>query len=435
MKMTVFQSIGRRAVRRAAVALPGVLLATALCAALSGAAAQGVQRIAAIVNDEVISGYDLEQRVGLIVATSGGRLSDEALSRIRDQVLRTLIDERLQLQEASRLGLNISEGEIDTALKRIMTQNGTTVEAVTEELSNKDVGIDTLRSQVHAEITWRRLVSGRFRSQAKVGDEEIALVLDRMEASTNTPQFLLSEIFLGIDAPEQEEAVRASAQNLAQEVARGAPFDTLAEQFSQAPSAASGGDMGWVEQDQLPVEIAKTLETMNAGELKGPIRASGGYYILRLHDRRILGGGDPLDTQVVMLQAVMPVKRGASDAAVAKAQQAAEKISRSIGGCSAVQRLPETVPGVLYGDVGNRKLRDLSPEFMAAVRHVRAGQASRPVRSRVGFHVMVVCRRLNEVMEMPTADEVRNNLENQQLAMMARRYLRDLRRDATVEMR
>ncbi|MCP5432548.1 MAG: peptidylprolyl isomerase [Alphaproteobacteria bacterium] len=414
--------------------LAAFALGAILALAAHPAWAQTVQRIAAIVNDEVISGYDLDQRVGLVVATSGVNVNDDILKRIRDQVLRSLVDERLQLQEARRLNVAIEPKEIDQALQSIAHSNNTSVEAIEGQLANLGISMSTLRRQIEAEIAWNTLVNERFAPRISVSDDEVNLVLERVQQSTDEPQYLLAEIFLGVDSPDQDAAIHATADRLVQQIRQGAPFQAVAQQFSQSASASTGGDIGWVEDSQLDPDLASAVRPLSPGNLAGPVRTVSGYYVLFLRDRRIVGNSDPLDVELQLRQAVLPLLPNAPAQTVADAENAARDISARIPGCPGIDQLAQ-MPQVLTGEIGTRKLRALAPEFREAVASLQPGQASAPIRSKVGFHVLVVCNRFNESVNLPTADEIRQRLYNQQLSMMQRRYLRDLRRDATVEMR
>ncbi|NWG45737.1 MAG: peptidylprolyl isomerase [Alphaproteobacteria bacterium] len=419
---------------RAAAWGAGVLAALFVCLFPRLPEAQEVQKIAAIVNDDVISVYDLQQRVGLAVATSGVRVDEEIIRRIQEQVLRQLIDERLQLQEAERQSITVETAQVDEALDRVARSNGLTVAAIEQQLAGIGVDVSTLRQQLAAEIAWSILTNQRFAPQIRVSEEEVTQVLERIEQSSDEPQHRYSEIFLGVDSPDQDASVRAAADRLVQELRNGAPFPVIAQQFSQAASAATRGDVGYLEDSQLDSELGPVIRAMKPGDVAGPVRTLSGYYILALQDRRIVGSGDPLATEVNLRQAVLLLPADAPDELDAEARAAAEEIARRIPGCEAVGQL-DGQPNIKVGDIGTRALRELSPNFREAVQSVPAGRAARPVRSKVGYHVVVVCDRFNEVMQLPTTDEIRDRLYRQQLDMMQRRFMRDLRRDATIEMR
>ncbi|NUB30305.1 peptidylprolyl isomerase, partial [Azospirillum brasilense] len=288
-----------RAVRSAfAVATACALLAAGAPAAAqtrapnapNSPATQGpAERIAAVVNDEVISLSDVHARIRLALLNAGAQDNAETRQRLTPQVLRQLIDERLQLQEAKRLGVSVPSKEIDEAIGRIAEQNRMGRPQLEALLKTQNVPVSTLREQVRALLSWQRVMQRRIRQEVVIGDEEIDAVMQRIKANIGKPEYLVAEIFLAVDSPDQDEEVRRNAERLVEEVRRGGNFAALARQFSQSAGAASGGDMGWVRTGELNAELDKTLSTMRAGQLSSPVRTATGYHVLLVRDQRPFG--------------------------------------------------------------------------------------------------------------------------------------------------
>jgi len=157
--------------------------------------AQNIQAISVIVNDEVISRYDVNQRIKLILVTSGIPATEENLKRIEDQSIKALINERIQLQEASKLEVPESQEEIQMTLDRIAQGNQTTAEGIIENITSQGVNVDTLIDQIKSELLWNKIVRGRFGSYINISDEEINIVYERTMDSINKVQYDISEIF------------------------------------------------------------------------------------------------------------------------------------------------------------------------------------------------------------------------------------------------
>lgn len=261
-----------RAVRLAMAIGIGLLVTGPVNSALT----QETQGIAAVVNDEVISAYDLEQRVALIVSSTGVDGTGEAGKRLREQVLRTLIDEKLQIQEAKKLEVVADPKEVDEALNGIAEQNNMTADQLRETLAKGGVHIEALLMQIQSELAWSDLVHKKFMARVVPGDEQVDEVLARMEANAGRPEYLLAEIFLNVESPDDDEEVRRGALRLVEQLRQGAPFNAVARQFSQAATAATGGDLGWVSEGQLSTELDKALVTITPGQISDPIRAVGG---------------------------------------------------------------------------------------------------------------------------------------------------------------
>jgi peptidyl-prolyl cis-trans isomerase SurA len=266
-------------------------LAIALAAAVPGlrvqpAAAQESLRIAAVVNDDVITGLDLAVRTRMAILSSSLPDTPEMRNRVARQVLRAMIDERLMLQEAARQNVIVQQSEVDAELTKLAERNGVTLDQFGAYLAQNGVLLEPLAEQVRATIAWSKLVSRQLRPRAVITEEDVDEVLRQAEEAKNQPQRRVSEIFLAVDGPAEEEEVRRSAERLIEQIRSGVPFSAVASQFSDAATAAVGGDVGWVLPGQLAPEVEETLEKMQDGDIAGPVRAAGGYYILQLRGQR-----------------------------------------------------------------------------------------------------------------------------------------------------
>ncbi len=402
----------------------------------------------AVVNDLIISDYDLNQRVALFMSTAGMHPTEEQMKHIREEVLRSLVDETLELQEAQKNKVTVMKDEVDKALQSIAKQNGITLEQIEQMLKNVGIGITALRSQVTAQIAWQKLISQELAGRVQISDEDIDAAMKRLAEGAYKPQFLVSEIFLGADTPADEEKIRNGANQIAQQLNMGAPFAAAARQFSQSPSAAAGGDIGWVQQGQLAEELDKALQALKPGETSDPIRVAGGYYILQLRERR-----EPAGTAVPKVQAaqtglpagtvplarlllVLPPKT--PNEVKQRALQVAEQIRERITGCANLSQMAKRIQGAVYMNLGNMKASQLSPDLKNALTNTQSGEVAHPFISSAGVEIIVRCDPKVEKIEtfkMPSRDDVHNILFQEQISMMARRYLRDLKRDAVIEYR
>ncbi len=426
----------------------GLGLALGLAGAVDPARAQEAVGIAAVVNDEVVSAYDLEQRVALIVSSTGVDGSGEAGKRLREQVLRTLIDEKLQMQEAKRLEVVADPKEVDETLNGIAEQNNMTKEQLQETLERSGVSIDSLLTQIQAEIAWSDLVRKKFLSRIAPGDEQVDAVLARMEANAGRPEFLVAEIFLSVESPDDDEEVRRSAIRLVEQLQQGATFSAVARQFSQAATAATGGDLGWVSEGQLSAELDRALAEIRPGDVSQPLRAGGGYYILLLRDKRAAAGsglsGVEVDVRQVMFPYIdpqQPDKRITLTNPSPSNAMAAATIARSQSAmhagvnCDNFKQTIDALGKSVLGDGGKMMLADVPHLFRETTGNIAIGVLSEPLLSPQGVHRVMVCDRKDFQSKLPPRDVVEARLNQEALALRARRYLRDLRRDAVVEFR
>jgi len=388
-------------------------------------AAQDVQRIAAIVNDEVVSGYDLEQRVDLVLSTTRLQDNAETRRRLRREVLRSLIGEKLQIQEAARNNIKVADDELQRALSTVARQNNVPEGRFDEFLRANGVPRASLEQQIKADLAWTKLVRRRLRGSATVSEEEIDDAMARIRRDADVEESRLSELFLPVDSPDVELETQRTAERLAQQLRDGAPFPAVARQFSRGTTAAAGGQIGWVSAGQLPTEIERAIDGLQPGQVSAPVRAAGGFYVMQLHERRKAGasGGEVLlDLRRIMLP---PGSDAAAVERVAAARQGCDEAS------GAALELGAAEPAVLEGV----KLGALPPPLRAVLAELPIGRFSEPVRGEGGDVLLMICTRDDSNAGGPTREQVADGLMRQRMGMLAQRYLRDLWRTAHVEYR
>ena len=406
--------------------IPSTLILTMMA---SPGLAQNTLRAVAVVNDEVISMLDLAMRTRLAILASGLKNTPEVRNRFRNQVLRSLIDERLQLQEAKRLDISVDESQLEEAIGRLASQNKMSREQFFAVLSDNDILPNALLDQIRSEIIWRSLVQRRLRPSIEISNEEVEEIVTRMQSSQGHMQYRVSEIMLGVDSMLEDEEVRRAAERLVEQLRQGASFTALARQFSQSATASVGGDLGWIEEEQLPEELADALGRMRPGQLDGPISTFGGYYILLLRDLRRISVGDATISLKQMLIAVPP------DASAEQQQEAnrlAAELRSRIEGCEGFDDLARQYGSPGSGDLGTLKLSEMPRELRDVVGPLAIGQPSAAIRVPEGISILLVCNREFDGVDR---ERIRQSLVNQRLDMLARRYLRDLRRSASVDVR
>jgi peptidyl-prolyl cis-trans isomerase SurA len=410
-----------------------------------GAAASAPERpklsesVAAIVNDEVISSYDLRQRMRLLVATSGVQPTAENLPQIQREALRNLVDEHLEMNEIhdveakqKDLKLEPTDKEINERIAEIASGAGIKPEQFLATLRSDDVDVQTLKDEIRAQLAWERYIGARFRDNVEIGDNQIRAAMERANAEASKPQYLVSEIFIDANHVGSEAAAVEGARQLIAQMQQGAPFPSVARQFSNAPTAANGGDLGWVTADSLQQpELTKAIEEMRPGQLSQPIASADGVYILALRDKR----AGVTDTVVDLKQAAISLQPGATPDEVSKAEAKLVALRGKLDGCDSLETRAAKTPGVLAGDLGETDVKDLRPLFQQAIAHLKIGEASEPVRTDLGLHLIMVCERHAAGSRAITKAAIESRLEGEQYDMYGRRFLRDLRNSATIETR
>ncbi len=207
--------------------------------------------VAAIVNDQIVSEYDLRQRIALVMATSSMPPTPANAHRMRPQVLDQLQTEKLELEEAQRKNLTVSPTEVDKEIDGIVKDNHLTLDQLKGILAKDKVAFETLRAQIAVQLAWQKAIEDEYGDRINITDADVSEELARISEGKDKPHFLVAEIFLAVENPEQDEKVRKNAEDLETQIQNGAPFQTIARQFSQSPTAAVGGDIGWVHDGQL----------------------------------------------------------------------------------------------------------------------------------------------------------------------------------------
>lgn len=272
----------------------GVWLALlALCWVPGAAKAQeDLFRPAAVVNDDIISVLDLTMRMQLSIIAAGVEDNQEVRRRLTSQVLRGLIDERLQMQEASRLDIEVTDLQVAGALEQISQQNKMTEGQFLTMLRNRGVIPTTLIDQIRAQIAWQAVVQRRLRPTVVISPEEVDEVVGRLVARQGSIERRVAEIYIPVESAAKEAEGLANANRLLDELRRGANFGGLARQFSQSGTATLGGDLGWVQDGELDEELNSVLIQMGPGDISQPIRSLSGFHILLLRDMRKNEGQD-----------------------------------------------------------------------------------------------------------------------------------------------
>jgi len=397
-------------------------MAAALVGAASPAVAQYAEGVAAVVNDHVISTFDVRQRATLLLVSAGIQSTPEMQQRAAAQALRDLIDERLQLQETrGQYEIDVDAADIERRLADIARQNNTDVAGLTQSLASEGVSISTLRTQIEADIAWSRLMNGLYGTRLRISEQDIAETQQRIAAAATRPQYQISEIFLPAETPQQFEEMQQGAMRLLQEMQRGAPFPQVARQFSQSPSAAAGGDIGWIASTELAPELQPIAERLQAGQVSLPVRTPNGVYIIAMRDRRA-GAPAGASNQITLRQITAPAAR----------RGALERVQRRIENCSNLDNSVSDIEGAMVIDLGQTTEADLSPEIRERISGVEAGRASSVQVQAEQANLFVVCARQTGGGGLPDRREIEARLREQEMSMLAERYLRNLRREATI---
>ena len=399
-----------------------------------GTALPSVVKATAIVNGEVITQTDIDQRIALLAIANGEAVAPAELERLRQQVLRNLIDETLQIQAAKAKEIEVKPTDIDKTVARVAGNVKQTPAQMAAFLAQNGSSIRSIRRQIEGEIAWRRLQSATIESSVSVGDDEVKAVIQKLEANKGTDEFRIGEIFLPANSTNRAE-VLANARKITEALKGGASFAAYARQFSEASTAAVGGDLGWVRPEQLPDPIAATVQRMARSSLSDPIEIPGGFSIVAVIDRRKVLTADPRAAVLNLKQVSIRFPNGTTQPQAAATVARFAAAAQNVGGCGGAEKLASEFRGEVVQSE-QVQLRELPAALQEMMLPMQVGQATRPFGSiEDGVRVLVMCGRDEPSSSAPTFDQVYAQLNEERINLRARRYLRDLRRDAVIDYR
>jgi peptidyl-prolyl cis-trans isomerase SurA len=270
--------------------LPVFLIAAFAAAFIAGPAlAAGGERIAVVVNEDALTHSDIDDRLRLIMVSSGMPDAPEIRAKLEPQIVSAMVDEQIRLQEAKKKEVDVSQAEVDGGFAEIAAQNKLKPEQFKEILNRNHLSIASMETQIRAQIAWAKVVQKELRPRINVTDSDIDARLEMLRANIGKTEYLAAEIFLPVDEARKEADARQLAAQLVGQVRGGkVPFFKLAKEFSQSAGASQGGDLGWVQQGQLEPELDAVLPSIAKNNVSDPIRTLTGYHILMVREQRAI---------------------------------------------------------------------------------------------------------------------------------------------------
>ena len=381
---------------------------------------QQIEGIIAVVNDDPISFTDVRQRAQLLLLSLGGQQpTQEQIQQVTTQALEQLIDEKLQLQEAAEYEVEVSDDDIANSINRLAQQSGITRDILLQSLIQSGINPASLEEQTRADIAWRRIMGGLYGSRIRISDNQINEQIKRLQADAEKEQYLVAEIFLY--APQEEDKVQAltAANSIVDQLRAGAQFQIAAQRFSSAPTAATGGDMGWVVIDDFDDARVDAMRAMDEPGITDPIQVEDGVYIMNLRAKR-----DPSDSTTLVDVTRITVNDG-SEASLKAALT-------EISDCSEIEAVVDADDNLRSVALTDLDVEDLGPEGRSMVLSTDIGQATDIFAQSGTLAAMYVCDRKNDVEAVPNRAQVEDRLYSEQLGMISERSLRNLRREATI---
>ena len=433
--MTPLSSVRRKALRRFAYMLIGVAALTGV-AAPTGSLAQIVQSIVAVVNDDVITSFDLDQRIRILLLTSGLSDSIDQRRQLEQRVLQTLIDERLKMQEAERRGIDVTSDEFASAMESLERSNNMQPGGMADLAHSNNIDPSAMETQILADLTWQKLLIQTENDNVVVETQVIDEALSRIESSEGQTEYRVVELLLLADerAGVPKEDARLLADRLVGQIRDGTGFASIATQFSDSATAQRGGDLGWMLAEEMPAAMAATVPDLAVGRVTDPIEEERGYRVYGLLERRLANTTVDANTQVAVRIYVIRMPESANQAAFDQKFEEAQQIRRSISSCDDFKRRAEAAGTPQPPSPTRLSFGQMNPRIRTILASLAPGQISDPLPNPVGIQLIMVCDR-ELTSNLPSRAEVRQELLLERMESVSQRKLRDLRRAAFIDIR
>ncbi len=428
-----------------------VLLCFLICEGVAKANPSSSSRIAAIVNSNIISQADLNNRLKFAAISSGLEPTPRNMESIKPEMLRVMIDEQLQREMGEKLGLEISKEHIQSAIEDIEENNDMPKGTIAQMMRENQIPLKTLEDQMKAQLIWLVYIREKyplksledsvkkkrpqeFTPSLQIADWEIDQELKIQQEKETKPQYHLAEILLAFDHPDQEEKVKANLNNLIEELQKGAHFSALAQQFSASASSSQGGDMGWLTEDQLESEVKEAISHMEPGQLSAPIRTSQGYTLIAFIEKK--SPGNEGQSLITMQQVMLPFPENATEDQAREIMSKGVEISRKAKSCPDLEKIAkDKFPSSSARLLKNSPMTKFPEALQEIVNNLNLNQASDPLLIPEGGLIVMVCERTTEKKEEFTREDAKQLIASRKHALLARRELRDLRRHAFIDVR
>ncbi|HTQ70940.1 MAG TPA: peptidylprolyl isomerase [Acidocella sp.] len=386
--------------------------------------------MAAVVNGQVITTQDVAARAQLLALSMGMRPTPQVIQNLAPQVAKQLIDQTLQQQEIDKLDINVSNQDVTDAISHIEQGNNIPAGGLQTKLEAAGVPYSTLLSQIRTSIGWQQVLHKVLGPGLQPTPGDLAAQKNALTASLGATQYHLAEIFIPVTDPSDEAPAKDFATTVISQLRAGAPFTIVAAQFSQAQTALSGGDLGFVQLSQLDPQVATTVQEMPIGAISNPIRVPGGYEIIQLQDKHDIG--NQMQTILDMRQAygqypqpvsggqLGPVQINYITQFMAKAQKA-----RS---CADIEALDAALGNIHPANPGPVNLATVTPPaFQQVLASLPLNTLSRPLVEAAGVSVVMVCSRTQEKAQLPSDDEITNMIIDRRVQLESEQMMDQLR--------
>lgn len=394
--------------------------------------------IAAVVNGDVITSEDVNNRARFFALATGQAPTPDVVDRLKPQILQQLINERLEIQEAERRNIVISDKEVAAAIGNIEKNNNMPPGGMREKLKQLGVNMDTLIAQVRTQLGWNQVLRQVVGEMGRPTEADINRQLTLLKQDKGQAQYNVGEIFIPINSPQASAGAEKFANTVITQLRQGAPFPIIAAQFSQGETALQGGALGWVSADQLDPSVAKLVAEMPVGAISNPTPVAGGLIIVQLRGRQIAGQTDTGDVQLDVRQVFLPFSTPLNTSDPTPQQRATiEKINaiaRNATSCAEIEAANKAAGNVKPSNPGPVSLAQVTPpQFKELLSKLPNNKASPPLIADSGVSLVMICGRTTQSQSQPSRDQVAEELFQNRVGLAAQQTLDNLHRQGSIQ--
>lgn len=413
-------------------------------------------KIAAVVNDQVISSIDLNQRVTLIMALTGIPDTDEARTKFTPQILRQMIDEKLELQDAAAHSITVTDEKVKEAIAKIEKQNNKPAGSLPRFIEDRHLSLPSFMAQVRGQVAWSEIITKQIRPDIRISDQEVARYKRNLAVASggNTDEVQINVILLPVDSPSNAASVARVAGKLADEIHAGASFEDVAAQFSSNGGVKSPGAF-WVDRSQLDPAVAAAIAKIGKNGVTDPVKTDNGYELIKLMDsRKKSGEGTEAEAQqtapqprseLAFKQIVMTPRPKAKKLNAEALQKQAREVAEAPGSCvdKAIKAKGDWADLNIDVNFIRRMSTDLPDKLRDLLVSMKVGAVSEPVVTPKDVRLYMLCERVEMPPEKappapaisPEDLAIRQKIYEEKMELGAQKYLQNLRRDAFIDVR
>lgn len=396
-----------------------------LCAVLKATAhAQDPFAVLAYVNQSPITAYDVQARAELLTVTGQVGVSKGSDASFRAEILADLIDETIQVDQAAQQGILPGQDAVETSFAQLAARNNLSPEEFEEVLRTRDIDPRLFKTQLLPQIAWNNVLRANANGRLGVSDEDLDARWSEIQAQAGRQEWLLTEIYL-------DGVTRATAEAAADSLRAAPDFIALVRDISDSPSAADGGDLGWMQEGTLGAAREAAIREINVGEISAPVASAGGYFIYGIRATRPVGASS-VSTEVDLKRLTVPLTEGGESLEDQQRLGALETVLRQVNTCERFLQAAEIYGAEGSGDLGFVSLASLPPLHANAIAQLPTGRISPLLPIQGGGVVYIACD-TRDIAQPLTKEEVRAEMAAERQQELSEELMLLYRRQAYIE--